>query len=359
MLQSSFYSQAALTYNGRMATIGIHYVVNALAGAERRGLDPHTLLHAAGIPVEWLAIAQARVHDDELARLIQLIWQQLDDEFMGFTQYRCKYGTFALMVDLVSRCDTLQGLLSEGCRFYNTITEELVMSLGEEGDYHYVDVNFANRQQLDSHSFYLEFWLVIWHRFSSWYIGHPIALRKATITHAPIGYEEEFQLLFRCPIETNSHHNRLYFHRSILGERLIRNRTEIKDFLQRSPMDLLTMPGQDNSFTSKINNHLKKITFLQWPTFEQLAAALNTSPQTLRRKLSAEGSNYQTLKDNLRRDTAIEKLLKEKLTVDEIAELLGFTEGRSFTRAFQKWTGISPSAYRMRNGTNNSDTGKA
>ncbi len=332
-----------------MATIGIHYVANALHGAQQQGLDSQQLLQQAGIPLPWLDIPQARVHDDELASLIRSIWLQLDDEFMGFTGSRCKYGTFALMVDLVNRCDTLQGLLTEGCRFYNTITEELTMSLGEDGDYVYLDVDFSHQAQCDPQHFYLEFWLVIWHRFSSWYIGHPIPLFKATLNYEPRGYEEEFQLLFRCPIDTQTKHNRLYFHRKFLSERLIRSRAEIKEFLKRSPMDLLSIPGQDNSYASKINHQLKLLPFDAWPNFDDLAKTLNTSPQTLRRKLRAEGCHFQTLKDNLRRDTAIEKLLKEKLSVDEIADLLGFTEGRSFTRAFQKWTGLSPSAYRSNN----------
>jgi AraC-like DNA-binding protein len=333
-----------------MATIGIHYVANALHGAQRQGLDTDKLLQEVGIPPTWLSIPQARVRETQLTRLIQTIWLQLDDEFMGFTQQRSKYGTFALMVDLVHRCDTLHGLLSEGCRFYNTITEELNMTLGEEsdadGDWVYLDITFEHQQTLDETCFYLEFWLVIWHRFACWYIGHPIPLHKATLTYSPSAYEDEFNLLFRCQYEPNSSHNRLYFNRKYLSERLIRNRAEIKQFLQRSPMDLMTIPGQDSSFTSKINNHLHQLPFNEWPTFDAIAKHLHTSPQTLRRKLRTEGTHFQTLKDNLRRDTAIEKLLKEKLTVDEIAELVGFTEGRSFTRAFQKWTGLSPSAYR-------------
>lgn len=333
-----------------MATIGIHYVAHALLGAQRLGLDTQQLLHEADIPPAWLSIPQARVRETQQSKLIQAIWLQLDDEFMGFTQQRSKYGTFALMVDLVHRCDTLQGLLTEGCRFYNTITEELNMTLGEEsdneGDWAYLDIDFRNQETLDPQRFYLEFWLVIWHRFACWYIGHPIPLHKTTLTYTPSNYEDEFKLLFRCQYEADSPHNRLYFHRKYLSERLIRNRAEIKHFLQRSPMDLLTIPGQDSSFTSKINNHLRLLPFAEWPNFDTIAKQLHTSPQTLRRKLRTEGTHFQTIKDNLRRDTAIEKLLKEKLTVDQIAEHVGFTEGRSFTRAFQKWTGLSPSAYR-------------
>lgn len=73
---------------------------------------------------------------------------------------------------------------------------------------------------------------------------------------------------------------------------------------------------------------------------------MHTSPQTLRRHLREEGSSFQELKDHLRRDLAIYYLGRNEMTIEIIAEQLGFSEPSAFHRAFKKWTGLTPGAYR-------------
>ncbi len=68
--------------------------------------------------------------------------------------------------------------------------------------------------------------------------------------------------------------------------------------------------------------------------------------RTLRRKLIAEGSRFQQLKDDMRRDKAISLFDHENLTIAQIGLAIGFTELATFSRAFKHWTGVSPSTYR-------------
>jgi AraC-like DNA-binding protein len=77
-----------------------------------------------------------------------------------------------------------------------------------------------------------------------------------------------------------------------------------------------------------------------------VAHRLHSSPQTLRRHLREEGSSFQELKDHLRRDLAIYHLGRDELSIQAITEQLGFSEPSAFHRAFKKWTGLTPGAYR-------------
>jgi AraC-like DNA-binding protein len=72
------------------------------------------------------------------------------------------------------------------------------------------------------------------------------------------------------------------------------------------------------------------------------------APTTLRRRLDAEGSSYQGIKDQLRRDAAIHRLCGSRLSVADIAVSLGFEETSAFHRAFKRWTGVRPGEYRRR-----------
>src|SRR5690606_24299371 len=82
------------------------------------------------------------------------------------------------------------------------------------------------------------------------------------------------------------------------------------------------------------------------PDFDWIAQELHTSPQTLRRRLKQESTSFQEIKDLLRRDMAIYYLSHQELPINDIAERVGFTEPSTFHRAFKKWTGVTPGAWR-------------
>jgi AraC-like DNA-binding protein len=86
------------------------------------------------------------------------------------------------------------------------------------------------------------------------------------------------------------------------------------------------------------------------PTLGRLAADLELSPATLRRRLEVEGTTWQQLKDAVRRELALHYLGDASLTVDEIAARLGFNDPSTFYRAFRKWTGHAPGAWRQQAG---------
>ncbi len=80
----------------------------------------------------------------------------------------------------------------------------------------------------------------------------------------------------------------------------------------------------------------------------RLATALKMSPATLRRRLAAEGASWQALKDAERRSLALAQLDDGRTTVAALAERLGFQDPSTFYRAFRKWTGQAPGAWRRR-----------
>jgi AraC-like DNA-binding protein len=77
-----------------------------------------------------------------------------------------------------------------------------------------------------------------------------------------------------------------------------------------------------------------------------IAHTLGMSRRTLERKLSEEGLNFTEVIQQLRRDLAVRYLNERNLHVSKIAWLLGFREVSSFTHAFKRWTGKTPSQMR-------------
>ena len=137
-----------------MATIKTHYILSSLGGAKTRDIEPRTILQAAGILEHRLTNPKARFPVDSVAKLYAGIAQELNDEFMGFTNEPVKVGTFALMAEWVSRSRTLEELLRKGIRFYNQITSALQMSLEIKDDHVYLTTEFAH-PELDFEHFFI------------------------------------------------------------------------------------------------------------------------------------------------------------------------------------------------------------
>jgi AraC-like DNA-binding protein len=83
-----------------------------------------------------------------------------------------------------------------------------------------------------------------------------------------------------------------------------------------------------------------------FPEVEELAHALQTSARTLRRSLQSMGTSYQELVDEVRRERAREWVKTTRMTFGEVAAQLGFSDVRSFRRAFKRWTGRTPGEFR-------------
>ena len=81
---------------------------------------------------------------------------------------------------------------------------------------------------------------------------------------------------------------------------------------------------------------------------EQIAEPMNISTRHLRRLLGQHGTSYERLVDEVRRDAALRLMADSASSLTRIAYELGFQDPSSFTRAFRRWTGYSPSDFRRR-----------
>jgi AraC-like DNA-binding protein len=99
-----------------------------------------------------------------------------------------------------------------------------------------------------------------------------------------------------------------------------------------------------DGLVGKIRAHLAKRDAP--PTIGELARTLKLSPRTLKRRLAEDGTTYSELRDGQRRQRARLLLDDRSLSISEVAARLGYTELPNFTRAFRKWTGMTPAAYR-------------
>lgn len=327
-------------------TFSSHYARSALYGLQQQRGDCSALLRAHAIDPALIDEPLARVPTDQFIRLFRLIWKQLDDEFMGRTKTPCKVGYFHLMSSLAVHANNLEEVLRETIRCYRLFSDDIEICLNLDGDE--AELSLTHHQsQRDPDAFLVEWLLLVWHRFSGWLIDRKIVLSQATFRHALPPHFDEYRFVFptRCYFERPR--NSLFFSKNLLTCPVVRNRAEVDAFVQASPHDLIIWTDEDDSFTTEVRRILEACDTRQLPNLDWVAEQLHITSYTLCRKLKAEGSAYQKIKDNLRRDQAVVMLTRQNLSIADISSELGFAEPGAFSRAFKGWTGLSPLAYRQ------------
>jgi AraC-like DNA-binding protein len=119
---------------------------------------------------------------------------------------------------------------------------------------------------------------------------------------------------------------------------------------ERHLRQLLEQLPRDEAFATRARGALLEELRRGEPTLERLAARLRVSERTLQRRLSQEGTSLQALLDDLRRELSLRHLAESGESIAEIAFVLGFSEVSAFHRAFKRWTGSTPGAYRQTRG---------
>jgi AraC-like DNA-binding protein len=192
--------------------------------------------------------------------------------------------------------------------------------------------------------------LEVWHAFCGWLTGRPIEAEEVRVA-APFLSQDYFEALaevFRCPIYFDSDENTLKFPRDTLDLRVVHTRESLSEFLDGIVYHLISAERQPASTSTAIKSLVSIDLPSGMPSFTAVAESLHMSESSLRRRLQKENTSYQALKDEIRCEVAIDKLLNEKAKVADLAEYLGFTEPSSFVRSFKSWTGQTPKSYRER-----------
>lgn len=81
-------------------------------------------------------------------------------------------------------------------------------------------------------------------------------------------------------------------------------------------------------------------------SLEEIAARVGVSPRTLKRKLADQGTAFSELLEQQQRERALMLLRSPELSLEQIASRVGYSDVANFTRAFRRWTGLAPGAYR-------------
>ena len=294
---------------------------------------------------------QERISLRYISPLLRSLWAELDDEASGFLSRPFKLGTFSMMCHAVISAGNLRRALLRSGRFMSLMGDDLSIELHEEGDEAQVDISFSSPQKLDD-VFLITSLYIIWIRLSCWLIQRPILLERIEFQFNKPVFHDEYALMFPCRCAFGQERNRVVFNKKFLSLPVSQDSASLIPFLQNAPESLLTQFRSDDSMTAQIKRVLlhRKDGHLELDklSFDLVAEELHMTTHTLRRRLKDEGNSYQEIKDSIRRDQAMVLLDNPVLSAQDVALSLGFSESAAFSRAFKKWTGMTPGSYRSK-----------
>ena len=326
-------------------TININRVVKLLQGAARSGASIPELLDKCGIHRQLLEDPDATIERDTFIKMMLLIMEQTQDEFLGFGQGRkSKPGTFSMMAHAVINCPNLGAAVERGLRFYDLFELSSFLSLETGEDTARLVVRTDPR--LDFREVIIEASLFIWLRFMSWLVGKAIEPQEVKLDYSDSKNDEEHRFLFDCPIVYGADENAVSFKAEFLELPLVQNELSLSKFLKDSLAQLFDGNIHNVGLPAQIRAIISNEYGNSFPDFTEICGKLNMTPQTLRRRLKEANTSYQEIKDSIRKDASVYYLSKPELSIDEIVLLMGFSEASSFHRAFKKWTGKTPSSFR-------------
>lgn len=167
------------------------------------------------------------------------------------------------------------------------------------------------------------------------------------VTYPPPPHVDQYPDLFRVPVQFNASRNALQIDPAwdSPDTRFEPGNEYAFGIFTRHADDMLARLQANTSIRAKIEAQILPNLHEGSISMDKVARDLAMSRQTLYRRLKDEGVTFAEIHDDLRQRMAMEYLEAQKVTVNETAYLLGFSEASSFVRAFRRWTGLSPTAY--------------
>jgi AraC-like DNA-binding protein len=317
-------------------TVSMHFVAAAVARLSRTARTQ--ALTGAAIPEALLKAPHARVPAHSFAALWLNVSQALDDEFFGLDSRRMKVGSFALLCRAALSSTSLASALHTALKGFNSFFDNDQDAL----------ISIESRiAGLAARRFADETLLVMVHGLTCWLAGKRVPVLSASFAYPRPDYAQEYLVMYSERLSFDAPRTVMRLDARLLRMPIAQTAESLKVFLKTAPQSVFLKYRDDRSFSARIRRHLRKFVGRdQWPTLAQLAQVFHVSQATLRRRLAAECTSFQKIKDDVRRDAAIHLLCASNQPIEKIGLLVGFADPSAFRRAFKTWIGLQPGEYR-------------
>lgn len=323
------------------------FVLDMLEGYRYKGRNVEGLLQREGLSSERLMISGYRISVSTYVDLLRAAAEELEDEALGFLDNPLPLRSYAVFCSGLSGKQSLAEVLVFYERFYSLFSDQFRFSgnHGEEG--YVIAIEFEETGDLEYRFIYISLLLTMV-RLIGWLLGIKLLPLSASFSFTARDYEQEHMgYLFDCPIHYGQSRNEIVIPRELV-DAPISVTLDLVDIMLRESRFTLLITERGNPFSLAVKKQLVMSKGQDWPEVDAVAQSMNMTPNLLWRKLKKEGTTFSKIRDELKRDWALQLVQDQSLLVEDIAEILRFSDASALQKAFRKWTGATVGHYRER-----------
>ena len=322
----------------------VNLLVNLL---KEFNISPEHALAGTGIDQAQLTDPSALVsHKQELQLFNNAQALAPIDEIGILAAKKSDIASFGILGYAMLSCDTLKTAIDLGTRYIDVVGPKL--------HHHFLQVNGKSIYRVvdpydvgDLLPFCVEMSLGPIFLLAQELLEIDNVAEEIHFTYPEPSYSSHYHNLFNARLVFNSPFNQLILRDGLLEQALPKANPLSAKLLEKLCADTT----QQNRNSINHQEEVRKILLTKpgyFPKIDKVAEAMNVAPRTLRRKLQLAGTSFQKILDEVRRQLSINYLTNTQFCVDEIANLVGFSDAANFRQAFKRWTGKAPSEIRLK-----------
>jgi AraC-like DNA-binding protein len=313
----------------------------------QQGGDVGALARRFNLPASIETLDEATVEPGRFEELLEAVATEVGDPFLGLHLPAVLAFPRYSMAELAARAaPTLRQALERVVRFGSSFYAQLSFGLKERDGEFIFTHRLRGGQPGGQHGNEYALASILTHSRRT--TGLPLQPRRLWFTHRREGDLGELVRFFGTPdIAFGRSENALVFEAAVLATPLQtedpRLLATIDELAERAVREQPAPSDLTATVAARIRQGLGGGTL---PEASAVARALRVSARTLARRLEDEGTTFKAVVESVRRDLACRQLEDPAIPLGEVAYRLGFSDVATFSRAFKRWTGKSPGAYR-------------
>lgn len=338
----------------RETSVAASVVADMLQYLEQRGVPSATTRRACGISVSFPAQADERVPGSEVERLWRFAVEQMNDPVVGLHMTEASSpGTLDIVGYVVLSCRTIGDVLDRLARYARLLNDGMRIEVERTKLAAVCRCTFV--ESMDNYLLRSpeQAMSTVWAglaRELGRMTAKPLTAREIWFRHASPGaaLAREYERVLGAPVKFGGAEYRFVLPLTHLDEPVLSaNPLLLRTFEQHADAVLRDLEQQGTK-SQKVARVLADRLKGAVPPLREVARELAMSDRNLQRALKNDGTSFQQLLDQVRRDLAMRHLANPSTSAGEVGFLLGFSEPSAFHRAFRRWTGMPPSAYRAK-----------
>lgn len=322
--------------------------------AAANGVDRGLLLIRAGLETGALENPEARIPLSAYVSLIDTGIALTRDPALALKfGYTVRAETISIVALISLASETLGDSFVQIARY-----ARLMVHAGERSDTPFgrIEVNQDGQWLVAEDRAYLDHfhvWEILFAQMCSGFRRMLGATPPGVIVHCPHpapSYRAEYGRIYDGPVVFGCEWSAIRMPQEVLEMRMPQFNSYAFGLLSERADALLKELENTSTTRGEVERHLSAMFHTGAVGIERVARKMNVSQKTLYRRLKAEDVTFEQVLDSLRHRLALSFLADKKVSVNETAYLVGFSDAAAFSRAFKRWTGTSPGAVATRKG---------